>query len=106
MTEDQLEVRSSDTPTEAGADDCRAQKLRETVASFAQREIAPIAAEVDRKNEFPMEMWEKLGEMGLLGVTVKEDDGGLGKGCGFDDFLSLRYAVRLTHLASTAILTT
>jgi alkylation response protein AidB-like acyl-CoA dehydrogenase len=55
--------------------------LRETVASFAQREIAPIAAEVDRKNEFPMEMWEKLGEMGLLGVTVKEDDGGLGKGC-------------------------
>ncbi|BGP33896.1 hypothetical protein JCM10296v2_005703 [Rhodotorula toruloides] len=55
-------------------------ELRETVASFAQREIAPIAAEVDRKNEFPMEMWEKLGEMGLLGVTVKEDDGGLGKG--------------------------
>ncbi|GAA5864868.1 hypothetical protein JCM3774_004255 [Rhodotorula dairenensis] len=55
-------------------------ELRETVANFAQKEIAPIAADVDKKNAFPNEMWTKFGEMGLLGVTVGENDGGLGKG--------------------------
>ncbi|GAA5999242.1 isovaleryl-CoA dehydrogenase [Rhodotorula paludigena] len=55
-------------------------ELRETVSSFAKREIAPRAAEVDKANAFPLEMWQKLGEMGLLGVTVPEEDGGLGKG--------------------------
>lgn len=56
-------------------------QLRETVANFAQKEIAPMAADVDKRNDFPAEMWTKFGEMGLLGVTVPENDGGLGKGC-------------------------
>ncbi|MDQ2069479.1 isovaleryl-CoA dehydrogenase [Natronospira bacteriovora] len=50
--------------------------LRESVERFAQSEIAPIAAEVDEKNEFPQAMWQKLGEMGLLGMTVSEEYGG------------------------------
>jgi len=50
--------------------------LRESVERFAQSEIAPIAAEVDEKNEFPQEMWQKMGEMGLLGMTVSEEYGG------------------------------
>ncbi len=54
--------------------------LRESVRDFAQSEIAPIAAEVDRSNEFPMELWKKLGNMGLLGITVEEKFGGAGMG--------------------------
>ncbi len=50
--------------------------LRESVERFAQSEIAPIAAQVDETNEFPQEMWQKLGEMGLLGMTVSEQYGG------------------------------
>lgn len=64
-----------------GTSDAFSTQLRETVANFAQKEIAPIAAEVDKKNAFPNDMWTKFGEMGLLGVTVGENDGGLGKGC-------------------------
>ena len=54
--------------------------LRDAVYSFAQTEIAPIAAEIDRSNEFPNQLWPKLGEMGLLGITVPEDYGGTGMG--------------------------
>ena len=50
--------------------------LREAVEDFAQAEIAPLAAEIDRSNEFPPEMWRKLGDMGLLGITVPETYGG------------------------------
>lgn len=50
--------------------------LRDAVATFARAEIAPIAAEIDRSNEFPNELWPKMGEMGLLGVTVSEQYGG------------------------------
>jgi isovaleryl-CoA dehydrogenase len=57
-----------------------AEMLRESVADFAANEIAPIAAEVDRANEFPREIWTKLGAMGLLGVTVEEEYGGAGMG--------------------------
>jgi len=53
-----------------------ADMLRDAVQDFAQAEIAPIAAEIDRSNEFPNELWPKLGDMGLLGITVPETYGG------------------------------
>ncbi|MCP4390160.1 MAG: isovaleryl-CoA dehydrogenase [Gammaproteobacteria bacterium] len=54
--------------------------LRDAVQDFAQAEIAPLAAEIDRSNEFPNELWPKLGDMGLLGITVPEAYGGAGMG--------------------------
>ena len=50
--------------------------LRDAVQDFAQAEIAPLAAEIDRSNEFPNALWPRLGEMGLLGITVPESYGG------------------------------
>ena len=50
--------------------------LRESVRRFAQDEIAPIAAQIDRENQFPRHIWQKLGSLGLLGITVDEDYGG------------------------------
>ena len=57
-----------------------ADLLRDAVHEFAQAEIAPLAAEIDRSNEFPNTLWPKLGEMGLLGITVPENLGGSGMG--------------------------
>jgi isovaleryl-CoA dehydrogenase len=57
-----------------------ADALREQVAAFAAREIAPRAAEIDARNEFPADLWAKFGAMGLLGVTVEEEFGGAGMG--------------------------
>ena len=54
--------------------------LRDTVRAFAQNKIAPHAAEIDRSNSFPRELWPQLGELGLLGVTVEEEWGGAGLG--------------------------
>ena len=54
--------------------------LRETVRKFAQEEIAPKSAEVDRSNEFPMELWEMMGNLGLHGITISEDFGGVDMG--------------------------
>ena len=55
-------------------------ELRAAVREFAQRRIAPLADEIDRSNRFPRELWPELGEMGLLGITVEEEFGGLGLG--------------------------
>ncbi|ARJ64662.1 isovaleryl-CoA dehydrogenase [Magnetospirillum sp. ME-1] len=57
-----------------------ADMMRDSVAAFAQAEIAPRAAEIDRSNEFPNELWPRLGAMGLLGITVEEKYGGAGMG--------------------------
>jgi isovaleryl-CoA dehydrogenase len=54
--------------------------LRETVHAFAQAEIAPLAAQIDRDNQFPMPLWQRMGELGLLGITVDEDYGGSAMG--------------------------
>ena len=55
-------------------------ELRESVRAFAAREIAPIAAAIDRDNAAPRALWRKMGDLGLLGVTVAEADGGAGMG--------------------------
>jgi len=57
-----------------------ADMLRESVADFASAEIVPRAAEIDRSNEFPQELWRKLGDLGVLGITVEEEYGGAGMG--------------------------
>ena len=54
--------------------------LRDTVRRFAQDEIAPRAAEIDASNEFPMDLWEKMGALGLHAITVPEADGGSNMG--------------------------
>lgn len=54
--------------------------LRDTVRAFAQRRIAPLAAEIDRSNVFPADLWREMGDLGLLGITVPEADGGTGLG--------------------------
>ena len=66
-------------PLDFGLDD-ELNMLRDQVNAFARDEIAPRAAEIDEKNEFPNELWEKFGDMGLLGITVPEEDGGTGMG--------------------------
>ena len=57
-----------------------ADMLRDSVRSFAANEIAPRAAEIDHSNEFPNELWRKMGDLGILGVTVEEEYGGAGMG--------------------------
>ena len=57
-----------------------ADMLRETVRGFAEAEIAPRAADIDRDNEFPVDLWRKFGSLGLLGITIAEEYGGTSMG--------------------------
>jgi isovaleryl-CoA dehydrogenase len=57
-----------------------ADMMRDQVADFAAREIAPRAADIDRSNQFPEDLWQKMGELGVLGVTVEPEFGGAGMG--------------------------
>src|SRR5881398_3278037 len=57
-----------------------ADAIRETVHDFSSNEIAPRAAEIDRSNQFPRDLWPKIGSLGLHGITVEEEYGGTGLG--------------------------
>ncbi|MEO0393825.1 MAG: acyl-CoA dehydrogenase family protein, partial [Pseudomonadota bacterium] len=57
-----------------------ADMLRDSVSDFAAAEIAPRAEEIDRTDQFPMDLWTKMGALGLHGVTVEEELGGAGMG--------------------------
>ncbi|WP_110654352.1 isovaleryl-CoA dehydrogenase [Salinicola halimionae] len=67
------------TELDFGLDDTL-NMLREQVNAFARDEIAPRAAQIDHDNLFPADLWQKFGDMGLLGITVSEEDGGSGMG--------------------------
>ena len=54
--------------------------LRDAVRDFAQSEIAPRAAEIDRTDQFPMDLWRRMGDLGVLGITVPEQYGGAAMG--------------------------
>ncbi|HSV82778.1 MAG TPA: acyl-CoA dehydrogenase family protein, partial [Ramlibacter sp.] len=56
------------------------EALRDSVQAFARTEIAPRAAEIDRSDQFPMDLWRKMGELGVLGITVPEEYGGANMG--------------------------
>ncbi|HDM8139714.1 TPA: isovaleryl-CoA dehydrogenase [Vibrio harveyi] len=72
-------MKSSYTPLNFGLGET-IDMLRDHVNAFATEHIAPIAADIDRDNQFPNHLWSKLGDMGLLGVTVDEEFGGAGMG--------------------------
>jgi isovaleryl-CoA dehydrogenase len=72
--------------------------LRDAVHSFAQAEIAPLAAQADKSDQFPMHLWQKMGELGVLGITVPEADGGAGMG-----YLAHMIAMEEISRASAAI---
>ncbi len=74
------------------------EQLREAVWQFASREIAPRAEEIDRTNEFPRSLWPELGALGLLGITVEPEYGGVGLG-----YLAHTVAMEELSRASAAV---
>ena len=56
------------------------ESLRDTVRKFAQEEIAPKSDEIDKTNDFPMELWKLMGDLGLHGITISEEFGGVDMG--------------------------
>ena len=74
------------------------EALREMTHRWAQERVAPMAAEIDASNAFPMELWREMGELGLLGVTVEEEYGGVGLG-----YLAHTVAVEEISRASASV---
>src|ERR1051325_235215 len=72
--------------------------LRGSVKAFSEKEIAPRAAEIDRTNQFPPDLWRKLGALGVLGVTVEEEYGGTAMG-----YLAHIVAMEEIALASASV---
>lgn len=60
--------------------DAELAELRQSVHAFSQKELAPRAEAIDKSNNFPSDMWKKLGDMGLLGITAPTEYGGQGMG--------------------------
>ncbi len=72
--------------------------LRETVQRWAQERVRPLAAEIDRTNAFPAELWREMGQLGILGITVGEEFGGAGMG-----YLAHTVAVEAVARASASV---
>ena len=89
------QFRAPALPIELGEE---VEAIREVAAALAEREIAPLAEEIDRTNSFPRHLWPKLGAAGLLGVTVEEEWGGAGLG-----YLAHTVAMEEISRASAAI---